>query len=94
MLLRTLARHVRYRYLVNSNLIPTQVNVLTLTEASINFNGDIEASAYYVIQNVLPNMVPQPSHPNTNGKFGSYSFEHCLSLNENTDYFIYLIMQI
>ncbi|KAL6912120.1 hypothetical protein ACP4OV_000925 [Aristida adscensionis] len=42
------------------------VNFSTLIEVSIQFKDDIDGAADYVIQNVLPNIVAEPSHPNTN----------------------------
>ncbi|KAL6619287.1 hypothetical protein ACP70R_034426 [Stipagrostis hirtigluma subsp. patula] len=37
------------------------VNLSTLIEVSIQFKDDIDGAAEYVIQNVLPNIVPDPS---------------------------------
>jgi len=57
-----------------------QVDFSTLIEVSIQFKDDIDAAADYIIQNVVPNIVPEPSHPNINedlniqGEFPSYSF--------------------
>ncbi|WVZ98414.1 hypothetical protein U9M48_043863 [Paspalum notatum var. saurae] len=44
-----------------------EVNFSTLIEVSIQFKDDIDAAADYIIQNALPNIAPDPSHPNTNG---------------------------
>ncbi|TVU19275.1 hypothetical protein EJB05_35414 [Eragrostis curvula] len=52
-----------------------QVNLSTLIEVSIQFKDDIDAAADYVIQNVLPNMVPHPSHPNTNEALLSHELQ-------------------
>ncbi|CAN6360229.1 unnamed protein product [Urochloa humidicola] len=43
-----------------------QVDFSTLIELSIQFKDDIDSAADYLIQNVLPNIVPEPSHINTN----------------------------
>jgi len=43
-----------------------QVDFSTLIEVSIQFKDDIDAAADYIIQNVVPNIVPEPSHPNIN----------------------------
>ncbi|KAJ1262759.1 hypothetical protein BS78_09G134600 [Paspalum vaginatum] len=43
-----------------------EVNFSTLIEVSIQFKDDIDAAADYIIQNALPNIAPDPSHPNTN----------------------------
>uniref|UniRef100_A0ACD5TH56 Uncharacterized protein n=1 Tax=Avena sativa TaxID=4498 RepID=A0ACD5TH56_AVESA len=41
-----------------------QVNLSTLIEVSISFNGDVDAAADYVVHNVLPNIVPDDNNSN------------------------------
>lgn len=54
-----------------------QVDFSTLIEVSIQFKDDIDAAADYIIQNVVPNIVLEPSNPDINedmyihGKFPS-----------------------
>jgi hypothetical protein len=64
-----------------------QVDFSTLIEVSIQFRDDIDSAADYVIQNVLPNVVPESSHSNTNedihGKVRSYSFSYLLLTVKN-----------
>ena len=61
-----------------------QVDLSTLIEVSIQFKDDIDSAADYVMQNVLPNIIPDPSHPNPNddlyihGKVRSYSFNYLI----------------
>lgn len=61
-----------------------QVDFSTLIEVSMQFKDDIDAAADYIIQNVLPNIVIEPSAPNINddlnihGKFPSCSFIYLL----------------
>jgi len=61
-----------------------QVDFSTLIEVSIQFKDDIDAAADYIIQNVVPNIVPEPSHPSINedlnihGEFPSCSFIYLL----------------
>ncbi|CAN6351119.1 unnamed protein product [Urochloa humidicola] len=43
-----------------------QVDFSTLIEVSIQFKDDIDSAADYLILNVLPNIVPDPDHPNAN----------------------------
>ncbi|CAN6328370.1 unnamed protein product [Urochloa humidicola] len=43
-----------------------QVDFSTLIEVSIQFKDDIDSAADYLIQNVLPNIVPESTHINTN----------------------------
>ncbi|RLM52872.1 hypothetical protein C2845_PMPSC011948 [Panicum miliaceum] len=43
-----------------------QVDFSTLIEVSIQFKDDIDSAADYVMQNVLPNIIPDPSHPKPN----------------------------
>ncbi|KAI5018478.1 hypothetical protein ZWY2020_043366 [Hordeum vulgare] len=43
-----------------------QVNISTLIEVSISFNGDADAAADYVIHNVLPNSTADDNNANTN----------------------------
>jgi hypothetical protein len=43
-----------------------QVDFSTLIEVSIQFKDDIDSAADYVMQNVLPNIIPDPSLPNPN----------------------------
>ncbi|CAD6333900.1 unnamed protein product [Miscanthus lutarioriparius] len=43
-----------------------QVDFSTLIEVSIQFKDDIDAAADYIVQNVVPNIVQEPSHPNIN----------------------------
>ncbi|CAL4908037.1 unnamed protein product [Urochloa decumbens] len=43
-----------------------QVDFSTLIEVSIQFRDDIDSAADYLIQNVLPNIAPDPGHPNAN----------------------------
>ncbi|CAL5094777.1 unnamed protein product [Urochloa decumbens] len=43
-----------------------QVDFSTLIEVSIQFKDDIDSAADYLIQNVLPNIAPDPGHPNAN----------------------------
>ena len=61
-----------------------QVDFSTLIEVSIQFKDDIDAAADYIVQNVVPNIVQEPSHQNINedlhihGKFPSCSFNYLL----------------
>ncbi|CAM0955653.1 unnamed protein product [Alopecurus aequalis] len=52
-----------------------QVNLSTLIEVSISFNGDVDAAADYVVHNVLPNIVPED---NNNAEKNEDIFGICL----------------
>ena len=80
-----------------------QVDLSTLIEVSIQFKDDIDSAADYVMQNVLPNIIPDPSHPNPNddlyihGKVRSYYFKYLILLlkniiQNNIHYNLYLFM--
>jgi hypothetical protein len=57
-----------------------QVDFSTLIEVSIQFKDDIDSAADYVMQNVLPNIIPDPSLPNPNDDL--YIHGHQLALDD------------